>query len=138
MSAAFLSPLRVEKCQDGRWKLLEPLAFHSVRFRGIFVAPAGFVTDFASTPRALWFLYPKDGPWSRASVFHDAGYHHALLTARGQPVHLIKAFSDELFLEGLVADGVRQADRVLMYRAVCWFGKGRQSRSAIEAEAHHD
>ena len=33
--------------------------------------PTGFVTDFASVPRPLWWLYPKWGKYGNAAVIHD-------------------------------------------------------------------
>jgi len=36
--------------------------------------PAGFVTDFASTPRAVWFMYPPWGLWAEPAVVHDRLY----------------------------------------------------------------
>lgn len=129
----FLSPLRAEKLDDNRWRLLEPLRFQSMRFAGVLVAPAGFVTDFASTPRIVWMWWPKDGPWSPAAVLHDAGYHHALQTADGRRVHLIKRFADDLFDEGLRAKGVGWWTRVPMVAAVRGFGTAQVSEVHKEA-----
>lgn len=39
-----------------------------------FTIPAGFVTDFASIPRALRWLCDNDGPWAEACVVHDFLY----------------------------------------------------------------
>jgi len=36
--------------------------------------PAGFVTDFASTPRALWSVIPPTGRYQLAAVVHDFLY----------------------------------------------------------------
>jgi len=36
----------------------------------------GFVTDFASIPRPLWWLLPKWGKYGKAAVIHDYLYRH--------------------------------------------------------------
>src|SRR5437868_748210 len=38
------------------------------------VVPAGFVTDFASIPRAFWSGMSPHGQYSRAAVLHDYLY----------------------------------------------------------------
>jgi Protein of unknown function (DUF1353) len=38
------------------------------------VVPLGFVTDFASTPRALWAVLPPFGTYQLAAVVHDFLY----------------------------------------------------------------
>lgn len=45
------------------------------------VFPAGFVTDFASVPRALWFIpgFSPYGPLLCGSIPHDFGYQHGYL-----------------------------------------------------------
>ena len=40
----------------------------------IVVVPAGFVTDFASTPRAIWSVLPPTGRYQLAAVVHDFLY----------------------------------------------------------------
>lgn len=56
---------------DGQWYcLLEPLAFLDVD-EEYYEAPAGTLTDFASVPRAVWWIWPKQGKHSAATVIHD-------------------------------------------------------------------
>jgi len=38
------------------------------------VVPAGFVTDFASIPRAFWSLYRPDGEYTYPAIVHDYLY----------------------------------------------------------------
>ena len=40
----------------------------------VIVVPAGFVTDFASTPRAIWSVLPPTGRYQLAAVVHDFLY----------------------------------------------------------------
>lgn len=36
-----------------------------------FVVPRGFVTDFASVPKFLWWLFGPTGLWTWAAILHD-------------------------------------------------------------------
>ena len=42
--------------------------------------PIGFVTDFASIPRALWTTLPRDGDYVWAAVVHDYLYWYQTTT----------------------------------------------------------
>jgi hypothetical protein len=55
---------------DGsRWRLVEPLRYDGKHEQ--FVVPAGFTTDFASVPRALTWLVPRYGRYTKAAILHD-------------------------------------------------------------------
>ena len=48
----------------------ETVFFH--RSNGdIIPVPKGLYTDFASSPRLFWFLFPKTGPYNIAAALHD-------------------------------------------------------------------
>lgn len=78
--------------------------------------PAGFRTDFASSPRAFWPMgMDPTGILLVPSLFHDWGYRHDFyLDGSGERVHagLGKAFHDRLLREichevnGMVMPGV--------------------------------
>lgn len=53
--------------------LSRPLAYLS-RTERLFVVPAGFKTDLASTPRLLWPIIPPFGRHTKAAVVHDYLY----------------------------------------------------------------
>lgn len=75
--------------------------------------PRGFELDFASIPRAFWWLWPKVGRYARAALVHDALY-------RKGDVSRVQA--DALFLAIMEQDGVRWCDRWPLYLAVRLFG----------------
>lgn len=54
------------------WKLEAPLIYQGKKER--FVVPAGFITDFASVPRILWWIFPPYGEFTKAAVLHDYLY----------------------------------------------------------------
>lgn len=82
---------------------------------GPIVVPQGFVTDLASTPRQVWRMLPKFGPWFGAAIVHDFIY-------RTKPKGIDRRQADRVFLELMKADGVRYGDARIMYRAVREFG----------------
>lgn len=76
-----ISKLRTETLpKTSRGRCLEMLTarlVYRVRGPGLLskvIVPKGFVTDAATTPMFLWWLFPPDGPWKRASVIHDYMY----------------------------------------------------------------
>lgn len=75
--SAFLTELQVENAtdkDDGKWRLTAPLIYRSDVADQTFVVPKGFVTDYASVPRApLVFLLCGDTS-TLASVVHDFLY----------------------------------------------------------------
>jgi len=98
-----------------RYQLTQNFAF-VVRDSGVMVrvvVPAGTVTDFASIPRPLWWLYPPDGPWAEAAVIHDWLYSRGLLS---------RFLSDAIFREAMARYGVPWWRRAILYYAVRLFG----------------
>jgi len=121
MTAAFLTPLRMEKLGAQRWLLIDDLLYQTEILNGVFICGRGIQTDLASIPRALWALFPKEDLYDAAAVVHDAAYAGMLRSAAG-PVHLTKAWADRIFREAMRASGVPMWRAELMYRAVSWFG----------------
>lgn len=122
---SFQTPLRVEYLDGEQWRLLEPFAYvHPTA--GVITVPAGFETDFASIPRALWAIYPPTGKWGKAAVVHDYLYHLGSLTRKE---------CDQIFLQGMKDLGVPRARRTLMYWAVRVGGGGpweKHRRNRVE------
>lgn len=76
--------------------------------------PAGFVSDGASVPRALWRLYPPFGKYLEAAVVHD--YFCVLGYAGQSPIDSVAAA--KVFREAMIACGVGRWRRNNMYWAV--------------------
>lgn len=68
---------RLEDQEDGcTARLLRRLTY--VTHDGwVLEVPAGFVTDFASIPRALWTIIPPRGRYNRPAIIHDFLYRFA-------------------------------------------------------------
>jgi hypothetical protein len=76
--------------------------------------PTGFVTDFASVPRAFWSILPPDGEYTYAAILHDYLYWNQATD---------KATAD-LVLKGAMEDfGVSSADAILVYNGVKFGGQ---------------
>lgn len=52
------------------WELLEDLIWLGTK-GDVIIVPKGFRTDFASTPRFLYPIFPPTGAWTKAAVVHD-------------------------------------------------------------------
>jgi Protein of unknown function (DUF1353) len=104
----FLTKLDVEQVEDtsqegrGTWKLLSPLSYESDLLGAVLTVPAGFVTDFASTPRlpfVFWFFGDRA---NYAATLHDWLY-----TPDSQGNHPVKdrATADAILKEATIAQG---------------------------------
>lgn len=112
----FTSPLVVSPLPDGRnWMLMLPFTYHvgSEYSNKTIKVPKGFITDFASTPPAIYWLIPPWGRYGKAAVLHDYLY---------QSHKCSRKQADDIFLEAMEVLGVEKWRRFLMYRAVRMFG----------------
>ena len=75
--------------------------------------PVGFVTDFASVPRPLWWLFPRWGKYGNGAVIHDYLYWD-----RGRS----KRESDDIFLEAMIVLKVGWFTRTMLHQVLRWFG----------------
>lgn len=149
MPRSFLTPLEIEYVDGRNWKVTQEFDYlvdYENKDTTIRV-PAGFVTDFASIPRAFWVVFPPTGKYGKAAVVHDYLYvmggkipcgwcvteglgpkwaNVALNIGAKCPdlQTFTKADADKIFLEAMEVLGVNWLQRKLMYRAVRWFGRG--------------
>ena len=117
-SPRFLSTLRTERVDLLTCDriLLAPLAFSSVVLDKLIIVPEGFVTDFASVPRAPLTYWLFGGIGDEAAVVHDFLYEKGLVP---------RELADQVYGEALTACGVPSWRRVAMVAAVRVFGAGR-------------
>jgi len=122
--SSFTTPLEVESLQEtGKWKLTEPFEYvvGSIEDpKDIIKIPAGFITDFASTPRFLWSIFPPFGKYGKASVVHDFLYSKYIYSRKQ---------CDEIFLEAMGVLKVPKWKKYLMYYAVRLFGRSHYSKN---------
>ena len=75
--------------------------------------PIGFITDFASVPRVLWWFIPKWGKYGNATVIHDYLYWDQ---------HCCRKKADNIFRDGMVVLQVQNIRIFFLYWAVKLFG----------------
>ena len=125
MSDEFLDPLEIEYIDGRKWRVATAFDFlvecgEKCLIRPITV-PAGFVTDFASIPRAFWTILPPTGKYGKAAVIHDYLY---VMGGDLPPDKFTKADADRIFYEAMGVLGVGSVTRYVMWKAVSAFGRG--------------
>ena len=103
--------VRVEQLNGGVWELLDPVAYRDER--GTYEVPAGYLTDFASVPRFVWWLVPTSGDYNAAAIVHDW-----LITDWLPAGAITSSDVDTTFREALKALGVSTPRRWLMWAGV--------------------
>ena len=95
---------------NANWILQEDMIYEVGNTGVNVVIPAGFVTDYASIPQALWsFGLTPNGQYSRAAIVHDFLYW-SQGCSRSQ--------SDRLLLIAMKESDVRAFDETLVYEGV--------------------
>ncbi len=123
--ARFLSTLRTDRVglASADRILLAPLVFSSELLDRYVVVPTGFVTDFASVPRAPFTYWLFGGVGDEAAVVHDFLYERGLVP---------REQADDVYLEALEACGVVKWRRLSMWAAVRAFGSSRYSGNVAQ------
>lgn len=98
------------------------------QFDEVIVIPKGYVFDWSSIPRIVWFLFPPNYSQSRyASLVHDYLYSHL-------HHHFTKEFADRLFKAIMEHFNAPQPIVFAFYHSVRLFGRGgwmrRQKQNA--------
>ena len=90
------------------------------------VVPLGFVTDFASTPRALWAVLPPFGTYQLAAVVHDFLYWDQGCS---------REQADALLRVAMFESKVEPAKRDVIWQAVRRFGQSAWDQNAAAKAA---
>jgi hypothetical protein len=124
--ANFLSPLELEYMDGRQWKITAEFDYHLGAPDGIEYVkiPVGFITDFASIPRAFWNILPPTGQYGKAAVVHDwlyqrrrvAGYTPTNKVAYVRYVE--RAEADATLNEAMQVLGVGRFTRAIIYGGV--------------------
>ena len=119
----FFDPLVLRWVSANQWVLEKELRCETFLGDVIYI-PAGSSTDLASIPKIIWPILSPAGPWARSSVVHDECY-------RNPSRKFTRARCDEIFLEGMRADGVDVASMKAIYTAVRAFGSSSYVRRQL-------
>ena len=110
VGCAAIKPVPTTLFIDGNNAVLEkPLVYQRPDGTNVITVPEGFVTDFASIPRAFWSLYQRTGRYQWAAVVHDYLYWEQTTT---------REEADTVFLEAMTESDVPSLDRIVIYKAV--------------------
>lgn len=110
--SGFRTPLIFQDLGNCRFQLTAPLVY-DVSVKQRIVVPAGFVTDLASIPRALYLTTPQIGNYDAPAVVHDFLYAQQITT---------RAEADGIFRQAMSDAGVGRYTRTKMWLAVRLFG----------------
>lgn len=127
----FLSgPPRVEQVDATRWRLLAPVVYATTRSRASlggqpagYRVPTGYVTDFASVPRLLWWFTPPSGEYTLAAIVHDY-----LITDALPAGTVTSPEVDQEFRQAMQSLDVGFVRRWLMWAGVRWAAVANPSR----------
>jgi len=108
---ALLSTLRFEDDGGLPFTLIEPLIYTCRLWPAPLVIPAGFQTDLASIPQALWSVLPPMGKYDAAAVVHDYLYQLA-------PRQVTRAQADGVLRDAMAELGVSAWQRWAIYLGV--------------------
>ena len=110
-------PLRVDHVDGPTWELVREVTYHTMAGE-LSTVRQGFEFDFASVPRALWWLYPPQGtkgnPYGIASLVHDWLLTHHKIGGR----KITRKEADDIFLEVMLYTGCRKSLAYTMWAAV--------------------
>jgi hypothetical protein len=103
--------LSVTRFADAFWYLSRGIAWSPGPGQSLpsVSVPVGFVTDFASIPRALWTALPRDGNYVWAAVVHDYLYWYQTTT---------KDIADDVLKAAMVDFKIPAAQRIAIYQGV--------------------
>lgn len=135
MPSSFTTPLEIEYIDGRSWKVTKEFDY-LVDYQyppSAIRVPEGFITDFASIPRALWEFMPPTGNYGKAAVVHDYLYEVggkvpcSWCEDNGTAAHFkrfTKDQADRVFRDAMEVLGVENPQRWMMWQAVRAFGKG--------------
>ena len=103
--------IRTDWSADGRLMVVVDEVSFTDKAGRVWTVPAGFETDGASIPHALWALVgsPFTGRYRAAAVFHDCAYRTLGVT---------KEEGDAMFLEAMLECGCEPWRAELIHEAV--------------------
>lgn len=123
----FSAPLRIQFDPEAsqilganHWRVTEPFQYRigSLDSKQWVTVPAGYLTDGASVPRALWSLIPPWGAYGQAAVVHDLLCEYLTIVDDGLPARITRERADQIFLEAMTVLNVPPGISNTMFQAV--------------------
>lgn len=118
--SSFTTPLVISPLPDGKnWKLVEPFGYYEIWrdgfHTGFWQVATGFVTDFASTPWFIWWMFPPWGKYGQAAVLHDWLY-------RERSTYCSRKRADKIFYDAMLVCQTKKWKAKIIYYSVRLFG----------------
>jgi hypothetical protein len=117
VAPAIFQPLDARYRAGRRYELVSPFEYQSgIATIGRFIIPAHFFTNFHSTPRITWPIFPPDD-YAEGAVGHDFAYRFGGVLDYQAPPEVVDSFfedaSDAAFMYALRRDAHwRDVDRL--------------------------
>jgi len=122
-----IAPVPLMPFGDGEDSVLTaPLEYRIGQSTFVITVPKGFVTDFASTPRAIWAILPPNGRYQLAAVVHDFLYWDQGCTRQQ---------ADDLLRAAMAESRVKPRERDIIWQAVRSFGSSAWDGNAAAKAA---
>jgi hypothetical protein len=112
---------KIEWLADTRAALLEDVIYKDGEV--VYVVPKGYVTDGASVPRSLSWIYPKFGTYLQAAILHDW-----LITDLLPTGEISSSRVDELFKEAMATLDIPKVRQLVMWAGVRLGAIGNKKR----------
>lgn len=141
--ASFTTPLDLRFIDGIKWEVRAPFEYHlgALGSTERILIPIGFITDFASIPRALWSLLPPSGAYGKAAVVHDWMYQNRIVTVMWPDTDTAvrarlcnRGEADHALLEGMQVLGIGWLTRSIIYSGVRSGGWHSWNRYRTEEE----
>ena len=122
-----IRPVAFEPFADGNFSVtMSPMSYSVGSTGKTILVPAGFVTDFASTPRAMWSFLPPFGTYQKAAVMHDYLYWTQGCTRKQ---------ADDILWEAMVESGISETDLRIIYAGVRAGGQSAWDQNSRDRQA---
>jgi hypothetical protein len=112
--------LKKEYSKPDRFEVAEDVQIEI--FGRQFTIPAGYKTDFASVPQALWGIFPPHGLAAIPALIHDFMYDNKVF-ADDLGDENARRLADVFFLNNMSHCGVPRWQRMIYFYGVRWFAK---------------
>ena len=124
-TTGFIGIVSFHQNDDGRNFTVDQ-DFKFVTVSGLTITvPHGFITDLASIPRIFWSILPPFSRYTDGAIVHDFLYRRSGFVENayhGDYRHLTRKECDGVLLEAMQDCNTPRWQRVVIYRAVRWFG----------------
>ncbi|OGV32562.1 MAG: hypothetical protein A2020_14780 [Lentisphaerae bacterium GWF2_45_14] len=127
--SSFTQSLVVSPLADGKTWVLRTSFYYAVGdvlSENTVEVPVGFMSDFASIPRWLWWVFPPWGKYGNAAIIHDWLYWNQS-TSRKE--------ADLILLQAMTVLGVGGWYKYPIYWAVYLFGYIAWKRNQLDKKA---